>query len=162
MLLPLLIKPALVSVVCPPLKTAIDIAWEFTHYSLTWKVLHSQTLRAQVPKSFALRQKVFLCPKPTARHIAWSKLWIYVICCCGFNVNHGSYLPFQTCLGQGLITQTILSAYLLSKCIFLHVHFCLPNTVWYECELSEPGVHWKSRDFREQAGFCKMQFYNKR
>lgn len=161
MLLPLLIKPALVSVVCPPLKTAIDIAWEFTHYSLTWKVLHSQTLRAQVPKSFALRQKVFyvLSPLPGTQPGA---NFGSVICCCRFNVNHGSYLPFQTCLGQGLITQTILSAYLLSKCIFLHVHFCLPNTVWYECELSEPGVHWKSRDCREQAGFCKMQFYNKR
>lgn len=115
-------------------------------------------------KKLCFETKRFVCPKPTPRHVAWNKLWICVICCCQFNVNHGFYLPFQTHLGEGLITHKIFSAYLLSKCIFLHVHFCLPNTVWYECELSEPGVHWKSRDisFREQAGFCKMQFYDER
>lgn len=108
-------------------------------------------------KKLCFETKSFPHPKPTPRHTAWSKLWICVICCCRFNVNHGSSSPFQTQLGQGLITQTTVSAYLLSQCIFLHVHFCLPNTVWYECGLSEPGVHWKSRDIscREQAGVAR-------
>lgn len=127
--------------------------------SSTW----SKT-QGSAAKKLCFEARSFQCPKPTLRHTAWSKLWTCAICCCGFNVNSGSYSFFQTHLGQGLRTQTIFSAYLLSKCIFLHVHFCLPNTVWYECELSEPGVHWKWRDIssREQAGFCKMQFCNNR
>lgn len=35
----------------------------------------------------------------------------------------GQNSPFQPHLGQGLRTQTVFSAYLLSKCILLHVHF---------------------------------------
>lgn len=58
MLLLLLIKLALVLVMSPPLKTDTDVVREFTCYSVTWKVLHGQTLRAQVPKCFALRQEV--------------------------------------------------------------------------------------------------------
>lgn len=141
-----------------PLSWAVGIAWKITCHSLTRGVLHGQTLRAQVPQKLCCETKRFLCPKPTARHAARSKLWVCVICCCTLNVNCG--FCFQIFLGQGLIIQKIFSAYLLSKCIFLHVHFCLPNTVWYKCELSEPGAHWKSRDisFREQAGIWRMQF----
>lgn len=153
MFLLLLIKLALVLVVSSPLKTATDVVWEFTCYSVessTWS-----NTQGSGAKKLCFETRSFQCPKPTPRHTAWSKRWVCAICCCRFNVNYGSYSPFQTHLGQGLRTQTIFSAYLLSKCIFLHVHFCLPNTVWYECELSVPGVHWKWRDISSRQAFAR-------
>lgn len=64
MLLPLFDRAALAAVVCPPLKTATDVAWELTRYCLAWKVLYSETLRAQVPKSFVLRPDCCILSPP--------------------------------------------------------------------------------------------------
>lgn len=53
-------------VVSPPLRTAVDNAWKITSDSLTWEVLHSQTLRAQVPQKLCIETKIsyVLSPLP--------------------------------------------------------------------------------------------------